>query len=226
MFNSSRNAALHPNQGHAADALFVCGIPGRHANKHTHPQTDTHIWDALVKLACLQQQNHNSVVGYYEWEWAGFFRCGASNTSSLTCFPAHKHTWRVSTLHTHTHTRSCAHKHWKAWHWYQLGRKSLKCPSQALWSALAVITWWWMGRWRNETEKKGPCSLLLPLPSPSLSPPLSVCRSLCVFVALSACSCRSQGVREREDEKGGRGGGRGLWSSVHTSLKTTPADID
>lgn len=74
------------------------GIPGRHANKRTHPQTDTH-WDALAKLACIQQQNDNSVVGYYEWE--GFSRSRASNTSSLTCFAPHKHVRRAGTLHAY-----------------------------------------------------------------------------------------------------------------------------
>lgn len=76
------------------------GIPGRHANKRAHSQTDTH-WDALVKLACTQQQNDNSVVGYYEWEWAGFFRSWARNTSSLTCFAPHKHTHRTGMAHAY-----------------------------------------------------------------------------------------------------------------------------
>ncbi len=197
--------------------LFVSGFPPCwKAYKLTYSHTDTHIWDALVKLAGLQLQNHNSVVGYYEWEWAGFSLRGEKHIQP-DLLP---YTHSVSTLHTHTH------EHWKAWRWYQLGRKSLKCPSQALWSALAVITWWWMGGWSNEIEKKKE-TLFSPINSTiafSLSTP-SVCRSLYVFVTLSVCVSLS-GVREREDEKGGRGGGRGLWSSVHTSLKTTSADID
>lgn len=78
------------------------GIPGRHANKLMHLHTDTH-WDALVKLACIQQQNDNSVVGYYEWE--GFFRSQASNTSTLARFAPHKHAARV---------HSCAPKQWNS----------------------------------------------------------------------------------------------------------------
>lgn len=41
------------------------------------------------------------MAGYYEWEWAGFFRSWASNTSSLTCFAPHEHAPRTGTLHTH-----------------------------------------------------------------------------------------------------------------------------
>lgn len=81
--------------------LLMCcssGIPGRHANKRTHSETDTHR-EALVKLACIQQQNDNSVVGYYEWE--GFFRSRASNTSSLTCFSPHKHVRCYGKLHAY-----------------------------------------------------------------------------------------------------------------------------
>lgn len=71
----------------------------------THTHTHTHIKDALLKLACLQQYNHNSVVGFYEWEWAIFFffsfRCRADNASSLTCFPAHTHMADKHITHTH-----------------------------------------------------------------------------------------------------------------------------
>lgn len=52
-----------------------------------------------MKLACIQQQNDNSVVGYYEWE--GFFRSRASNTSSLTCFSPHKHVRCYGKLHAY-----------------------------------------------------------------------------------------------------------------------------
>lgn len=52
-----------------------------------------------MKLACIQQQNDNSVVGYYKWE--GFFRSRASNTSSLTCFSPHKHVRCYGKLHAY-----------------------------------------------------------------------------------------------------------------------------
>lgn len=53
-FNVRSNTPLHPNQGYKDDALFGCGIPGRHENKRVR-STDRHVWDAFVKLAGLQQ---------------------------------------------------------------------------------------------------------------------------------------------------------------------------
>lgn len=151
MFNVSSNTPLHPNQGHADDVLLVCGIPGRHENKHVRSQTDTHIWDAFVKLVCLQQQNPNWVVGYYSmrdgWKMSLLSGYQHIQLDQLSCTHGAKVHYANTCIPKHINTE-------KAWHWYQLGRKSLKCPSQALWSALTVIAWRPMRRWRNESEKR------------------------------------------------------------------------
>lgn len=167
------------------------GIPGRHANKRTHSQTDTH-WDALAKLACIQQQNDNSVVGYYEWE--GFSRSRASNTSSLTCFAPHKHVRRAGTLHAYipAHiTTETADTDTSARE--KIFKVSFTCCERCSGCDHMMMD----GEIRGKKKSR---SLLLTPPLPSL-PPLPACCSPCVFVALSACSCRSQGV-----EKGVRWG--------------------
>lgn len=176
MFNSSRNAALHPNQGHAADALFICGIPGRHAKRaHTHSQTDTCIWHALARLVCLQQQNRNSAVGYYEWEWESFsFFLFAVGRATHPAWPASlhtKHTWRISAHYPHTNTHTCSYKHWEAWRWYRLGRKSLKCPSQAPMICSRcdhMMMDGEMEKWKREKKRTSfsPINSSVPLPPP------------------------------------------------------------
>lgn len=74
-------------------------------------------------------------------------------------------------------------------------------------------------------EKKGTSFSPINSSTTTTSTYLSVARcaslSLCPPVPAALV-----GVGESEDEKGGRGGGRRLWSSVHTSLKTTPAGVD
>lgn len=103
-------------------------------------------------------------------------------------------------MRTHRHTHSCTHGGARRRH--RPGGKSLKCRSQALWSALVVITWWWMWGWSNER----PCSLPLTRPSLPLSPPpllpavaLRLWHPVCRLLRLSG------GPRENgEMKKGGR----------------------
>lgn len=54
-----------------------------------------------MRLAGLQLQNHNSAVGYYEWEWAGFSLRGEKRIQPDLLPYTQTDTHSISTLHTH-----------------------------------------------------------------------------------------------------------------------------
>lgn len=166
---------------------------------NTHSQTDTH-WDARVKLARIQQQNDNYVVGYYEWEWAGFFCSWASNTSSLTCFAPHKHAPCTGTLHAHipvhvnTETADTGTS-------AQGKKKILKVPFTGCERGSGCDHMMMDGEIRGKKEPFSPINSTIAFsPTPaSLLHAMRLCHSVCLFLSLAG------GMRQRGDG-GGLGG--------------------
>lgn len=138
------------------------------------------------------------MVGYYEWE--GCFCSRANNTSSLTCFAPHKRMQRTGTLHAYIPARvftETADTGTSAWEKifkvsFTCCERCSGCDHMMMDGEIRGVVGWWGGESR---------SLLLTPPLPSL-PPLPVCCPPCVFVALSACSCRSQGVEKGVRSRG------------------------
>lgn len=159
----------------------LSGIPGRHANKHTHSQTDTH-WDALVKLACIQQQN-NSVVGSYEWE-GFFFHSQASKAPSLTCSAPHRHAQRMGTLHAyitaHINTET-ADTGTSAWE--KIFKVSFTCCERCSGCDHMMMD----GEIRGKKELFSPVNSTIAFSSTPASMLLAMClcRSVCLFLSLA-----------------------------------------